>query len=184
MLVDRWRAVAAAGHELGNHSVNHPCMRGSFEMPEQYMNENLSVDVMLADVQVMERMLTAIDGKPKHSYATPCGQNLMGGEDYVAPLIASGIVSYVRDERAPYPEGAPPPMATGFAEVTGAQMIAWVEQVRASGGLGIIVFHGVGGDHLAVSAEAHQELVTYLKAHEREIWTTTFTEALDHVNGR
>src|SRR5688572_13336353 len=30
LIVDRWRAVAASGHELGNHSINHPCMRGSF----------------------------------------------------------------------------------------------------------------------------------------------------------
>ena len=28
--VPRWRAAAASGHELGNHTVNHPCMRGTF----------------------------------------------------------------------------------------------------------------------------------------------------------
>ena len=27
--VERWRAAAASGHELGNHSVNHPCARGT-----------------------------------------------------------------------------------------------------------------------------------------------------------
>lgn len=183
MIVDRWRAAAASGHELANHSVNHPCMRGSFEMPEQYMNENWTVASMLADVQVMERLLEAIDGKTRHAYGTPCGQNLVGGADYVAPLLASGMVGYVRDMRAPYPENAPPVSAMGFTDVTGAQMIEWVEGVRRAGGLGIIVFHGVGGDHLSVSAEAHRELVAHLKAHEREIWTTTFTEAMDHVNG-
>ena len=37
---------------------------------------------------------------------------------------------------------------------SGAEMIAWVQQVENSGALGVIIFHGVGGDYLAVSAEA------------------------------
>jgi peptidoglycan/xylan/chitin deacetylase (PgdA/CDA1 family) len=31
--VERWRKAAAAGHGLGNHSVLHPCAKGTFEMP-------------------------------------------------------------------------------------------------------------------------------------------------------
>lgn len=181
--VDRWRAVAANGHELGNHSVNHPCARGSFEMPVPYHSENYTVETMLNEVGVMNRFLQAIDGRSAHSYATPCLQNLAGGEDYVGPLQDAGLATYVRDTRARLPENMPPMMGTGFAEVTGAQMIAWVEQVRAAGGLGVIVFHGIGGEHLAVSSEAHGELVRYLKAHENEIWTTTFSAAMDHATG-
>src|SRR5262245_48664222 len=39
--IARWRAAAAEGHELGNHTIFHPCERGSgtWQLP-QYMAEN------------------------------------------------------------------------------------------------------------------------------------------------
>jgi hypothetical protein len=58
-------------------------------------------------------------------------------------------------------------------------MIRWVEEVHRAGAAGIVVFHGVGGDYLSVSREAHQELVAYLKAHERDIWTATFGDVMN-----
>jgi peptidoglycan-N-acetylglucosamine deacetylase len=178
-VVERWRAVATSGHELGNHTVNHPCARGTYEMPPQYYSENYSVETMLTDIGVMNTLLTALDGKQAHAFATPCGQNLVGGADYIAPLQASGLASYIRDERAtPPPPGAPPITGTGFADVDGATMIAWVEGVRRNRGAGVIVFHGVGGDHLSVSGEAHQALVSYLAAHPRDYWVTTFSELI------
>lgn len=183
--VERWRAVAANGHELANHTVNHPCARGTYEMAEQYTSEAYSVQTLLTEITVMNNFLQALDGKSAHAFGTPCGQNLAGGEDYVAPLIASGAASYIRDMRAPPPPaGAPPITGTGFVDASGAEMIAWVESVRRSGGLGIIVFHGVGGDYLSVSGPAHQELVAYLKAHERDIWTTTYSEAMAALHAR
>jgi hypothetical protein len=58
-------------------------------------------------------------------------------------------------------------------------MIRWVEDVRRAGAAGVIVFHGVGGDYLTVSGDAHRELVAYLKAQRAEIWTATFSEVMD-----
>jgi hypothetical protein len=40
-------------------------------------------------------------------------------------------------------------------------MIAWVKRVEETGALGVVVFHGVGGDYLSVSADAHQQLLDY-----------------------
>jgi hypothetical protein len=50
------------------------------------------------------------------------------------------------------------------------------------GKAGVIVFHGVGGDYLNVSADAHRQLVEYLKAHEKEIWTTTFSNVMERAS--
>jgi len=41
-------------------------------------------------------------------------------------------------------------------------------------------FHGVGGDHLAVSREAHQQLIDFLAANP-QYWTTTFIEQMQYV---
>ena len=182
--VERWRKVAASGHELGNHSVFHPCARGTFDMPEQYNNERYSVRTMLAEIHTMNTLLHAIDGGSERTYATPCGQSVVGGEDYTTALRASGLVKYVRGTG---PNGATPidPFnAPGmfFPEtVTGADLIAYVEDAHRRGGLAVLGFHGVGGDYLKVTAEAHQQLVKYLADHRDVFWVATFRQAMDQV---
>jgi peptidoglycan/xylan/chitin deacetylase (PgdA/CDA1 family) len=173
--VSRWRAAAASGHELGNHTVNHPCARGTYPMRDQYTSEAYNVKVMLTEIGVMNAFLQAIDGKTAHAFATPCDQHTVGGQDYLVPLQRAGLASFIRDVRVM-------PMTTvsyiTFRNKSGAEMIAWVENVVRRGGVGVIAFHGVGGDYLSVSAEAHRELLEYLEAHEGEIWTTTFSELM------
>jgi len=182
----RWRAAAASGHELANHTINHPCARGTYEMPVQYNSESYSVDVLLSEINTMNVLLTAIDGQPKHALATPCEQTKVGSgadkKDYIAPLQASGLVTYIRDSSVPVTK-LPVPKVTsiGFVGTSDADMIAWVKEVEKSGGIGIIVFHGVGGDYLSVSAEAHQQLLDYLTAHRAEIWTAPYSEAMNYV---
>lgn len=179
--VPRWREAAASGHELGNHTVNHPCLRGTFDMPVQYNSESYSVEVLLAEIRTMNTLLTALDGRKEHAFATPCEQKTVGGQDYMAPLVASGLVTFIRDSAMPQPTRGPTVVGEGFVGTSGADMIAWVKKVEESGGLGVIVFHGVGGDYLSVSAEAHQQLLDYLAAHRDRIWTTTYSEAMSSI---
>ena len=69
----------------------------------------------------------------------------------------------------------------GLEEGTGATaLIDYVKQVRERGGLGIIMFHGVGGDYITTSSAVHQQLIDYLKKNRKDIWVTTFREALDY----
>jgi hypothetical protein len=177
--VPRWRAAAAKGHELANHTVNHPCARGTYEMPAQYTSEAYTVDVLLSEINVMNGFLQAMDGKPAHSLATPCEQNLAGGEDYLGPAQKAHAASHIRDHRT-MPGSV---LYTSFVSTSGADMITWVETVQRAGAAGVVVFHGVGGDYLNVSGDAHQQLIAYLKAHDREIWTATFSEIMESATG-
>ena len=198
----RWRAAAASGHELANHTINHPCYRGTYHMPPQYNSESYSVETLLSEINVMNILLTAIDGQPKHAFGTPCAQTKVGGgsdkgvdkdaekKDYLGPLKASRLASYIRDPAVPVVSqetnqktdskpsseassttgsaaSSPVPKFsdTAFVGSSGAEMIAWVKEVEKSEDVGVIVFHGVGGDYLSVSAEAHQQLLDYLAAH-------------------
>ena len=184
--VERWRGLAVAGHELGNHTVNHPCRRGTYDMPVQYNSESYSVDVLLTEIGVMNTLLTALDGKPQHALATPCEHTTVGdGQDYIAPLKASGMVTFIRDSSvmASFADG-PKILGNGFVGTSGADMIAWVKQVESAGGLGVAVFHGVGGDYLSVTAEAHQQLLDYLATHRSTVWTAPFSEAMSYVAQR
>ncbi|MGJ3627682.1 hypothetical protein AB5I41_13180 [Sphingomonas sp. MMS24-JH45] len=79
--------------------------------------------------------------------------------------------------------------AQSFAEgTTLAQLIALAERARAGGGSAVYLFHGIGGEHLRVSREVHQQFVDWLAAHRRDLWVATMQEALDwakaHPGGR
>lgn len=189
--VPRWRDLARAGHELGNHSMFHPCPRGAFAMELQFQTEGYSIAGMLREISAMNTFLYAIDGRPERTYSVPCSVSLAGGADYTDALRASRLVRYVRTG---VPSGgvisAPGQLdpfrvpSRSFPETaTAADLIAYVQEVQRAGGLGVFMFHGVGGDYLTVSSEAHQGLVTYLKAHEAEIWVAPFQQVMTRATG-
>lgn len=184
--IARWRSAAAEGHELGNHTIRHACPQTNFPPAKKIdTSEAYDVDTMLAEIRTMNTMLTAIDGKLQHSYATPCGQHLAGGVDYLPALRASGLVRYTRSadpaERPFDPMDVParffPPHATG------ADLIAAVKDAVRKGGMIVLGFHGVGGDYLSVSAKAHAQLLAYLKAHSDTIWVAPFSTVMDYATG-
>jgi peptidoglycan/xylan/chitin deacetylase (PgdA/CDA1 family) len=88
--LDAWKRAAAAGHEIGNHSMTHPCS-GNYEWArknalEDYTLERLSHDIEQADIEIQRHL-----GLRATTFAYPCGQKFIGrGEatqSYV-PLIA------------------------------------------------------------------------------------------------
>jgi len=185
--VARWRAAAAAGHELGNHSLVHPCPAAAFAMEPQNQTERYSVQGMLREIGAMNTLLTAIDGELAHTYAVPCSQTIVGGKDYIEALRASGLVRYVRSGVPRDAVIADPGAVDRFRvpsrsfpeNATAEDLIAFVEEVRRTGGMGVFMFHGVGGDYQSVSAEAHRGLLRYLRAHSAEIWVAPFMEVMD-----
>jgi peptidoglycan-N-acetylglucosamine deacetylase len=189
--VNRWRTVAMDGHELGNHSVFHPCPAAAFPSEAQFHTENYSLPGMLREIAAMNTLLFAIDGEKARSYGVPCSQSVVGGKDYIEALRASGLIRFVRtggegdgvitDLSKLDPFRVPSRMFS--TQHTAADLIAFADSIRKSGGMGVYMFHGVGGDYLNVSVEAHHALVIYLKQHADDIWVGTFQEVMDYVKG-
>lgn len=186
--ISRWRTAGQNGHELGNHTIYHPCHSSKISTDPHYHSENYNVNTILREILGMNKMLYAVDNKTKHTFAYPCCETSVGGENYVEALRNSGYVTYARSCGA-YP------VVTDFKNLDpfevpskffntnppASELIDFVKQVRESNGMGVIIFHGVGGDYLEVSSEAHQELINYLKDNSKDIWVTTFGEAMDYV---
>jgi peptidoglycan-N-acetylglucosamine deacetylase len=185
----RWRAVARAGHELGNHSVFHPCPRAMLPDRTQYLTDNYDVRRMLDELAVMNGILFGIDGKRSRTYSVPCSQMRVGGVDYTDALRSGRLVRYARTGGDQHTS-----VVTDFHELDpfqvpsygpvdhpdGANLIAYVRRVSEARGLGVLQFHGTGGDYLEVSAEAHQQLTDYLAGHP-EVWVAPFQEVMDYV---
>jgi len=185
-----WRAAAANGHELGNHTMFHQCSaRGAgreWVQPQQDLDA-VSVAQMHEQVVLANTMLQAIDGREARTFTVPCGDvQARDGRyvDAVTPLFVAtkrGSGGVVEDmaalDLAAVPVLAPEAM-------TGAQLIALVEDAGRKGTMVNFTFHGIGGDHIQVSREAHEELLDYLAAHRDIYWVDTFLNQMQWVRAQ
>ena len=134
-----WRALAARGFELGNHTLFHQCSHSlpgrEWVTPEHDLDQTTAAQ-MIEQVRVGNAMLHAIDGKTERTFTVPCGDRLAAGTDYVQALrndflaIKSGDGGVVADMQGldVYAVGVTAP-----SDVSGAQLIALVKQARARG---------------------------------------------------
>ncbi len=191
--VERWRRVATSGHELANHTIFHPCSRASYPADPHFVSEAYTPASMLREIAQQNVLLRALDGKERHGMATPCGQSLAGGTDYLEDLRKAGLVTYVRgvvdtpaDARANVARADPMHVPSrGFGEgATAEAMIAYVREAEQGGGWAVLLFHGVGGDYLAVPDAEHRKFVAWLAQHRSELWVTTLQGALDWAKSR
>lgn len=167
-----WRRVAAAGHELGNHSLFHGCSRGQPGrdwVPLQHDLDRSSVAARRDEILLANRYLQAIDGRAgPRTLTVPCGDLLAGGQPWL-PAVREAFVAI----KTRAGDGVTPREQIDWMDVqsfvpvgaSASELIAVVERAAAVGGLASLIFHGVGGDHLAVSAEAHEALLAHLAAH-------------------
>lgn len=88
--LDLWKAAVAQGHEIGNHSLTHPCS-GNFPWSRDNALEDKSLSDMERDIDLADKEITELLGVEPTTFAYPCGQKFVSrGEDlksYV-PLIA------------------------------------------------------------------------------------------------
>ena len=179
--LDEWRAAAATGHELGNHSIYHPCsasINDRYWVKSYYDIDNYLVEEIVHEVTVANSFLHAIDGETERTYTPPCNDVVVSGENYIPsmqPLFVA-IKGYERVEPGFAVLWAP-------AEVSGEELIARVK-AEAAGGTRLfsILMHGVGGDYLAITAEAHEELLAFLADNPDDYWVDTYINIMTYVN--
>jgi len=185
----KWRDAAKRGHELGNHTLFHPCRSSVVNSDKHYQSENYNAEIILREISLMNNLLFAIDNKSNRTYAFPCTETSVGGKDYVDTLAHSGLITCARlggDSNSVITDFShlnkfvvP---SWGFANNPDAtQLISFAQKVQRAGGLGVYMFHGVGGDYLQVSGDAHRKLLQFLNTQQKDIWVTTFQEALDYL---
>jgi peptidoglycan/xylan/chitin deacetylase (PgdA/CDA1 family) len=185
-----WRALAAHGHEIGNHAIFHPCLRKPAVGPErewvrpEYALESYTVERIRDEAAAMSTTLLALDGEAVRTFAYNCCDTTAGGRSYVdaiRPLFLAaraGEDRVVEDVRALDPMLVPSWAATN---VTGAELIAFAQKAKEAGGLAVFQFHGIGGEWIPVSREAHRELLAWLAASRPTVWTDTFRGVMTHV---
>ena len=178
--LDEWRAVAAAGHELGNHSMFHACSaKGPNREWVPVFNDldKRVVDQMVMEITTANTFLKAIDGRSERTLTPPCLDTQAADGNYIDAVRKQFVA--VRSAEINLPEGfSYYLMPSG---VSGKELISFVEQARKAGGMANIIFHGIGGDHLSVEPKAHAELLAYLAKNSDIYWTDTYISIMKYV---
>ncbi|WP_226664982.1 polysaccharide deacetylase family protein [Microbulbifer aggregans] len=185
--LEDWRKAAAAGHELGNHTLYHPCSKsapGRDWVKPWHDLDRYSLEQFIDELQTTNSLLTAIDGEQQRSFAYPCGDMNAGGADVVAAIkplvVAARFFSADGLHRVDDPDYFRLEAYDGAGK-SAQDLIAVVEAARANNNLVGFMFHGVGGDYLSVSAEAHQALLKHLSMYPERYWVSTVRDAVAHL---
>jgi peptidoglycan/xylan/chitin deacetylase (PgdA/CDA1 family) len=185
--VEDWRAVGEAGHEIGNHTVHHPCQ----------LRSATSAEFDRQEVEGMETFMAGNFDKGRVPiFAYPCGKLDLGRggvmeeqlryvrllkEHFVAARAADGEPNdprtvqerrYVLQATAPTYDRDDPKLA-----------IDYVRSALATGDWAILIFHEVtktrrgAGD---TSLRSHEMVLNWLKS--QPVWCAPMGAVLRHLS--
>jgi peptidoglycan/xylan/chitin deacetylase (PgdA/CDA1 family) len=150
--LDQWELAIERGHEIGNHTVTHPCT-GNFPWGKGNALEDYTLDRMEKEMTDANERIRSLLGVMPTTFAYPCGQKFVGrGErtcSYV-PLVAKHfkVGRGFRDEAPNDPAYCDPAQALGvdIDNVAFADLMPIVNQTIERGGWLILAGHEIGDD--------------------------------------
>ncbi|MDW3211993.1 MAG: polysaccharide deacetylase family protein [Reichenbachiella sp.] len=186
---EEWRVAAANGHELANHTLFHPCRKvipgeRNFEwIRPEYDLDGYSFPQLMNELNTANSLLHALDGKTERTFAYTCVDHTIQGVDFSDSIqhifvAARGLSPVPTSLKEVDPYLMP---STSCSDLSGEQMIAEVKKAQANGTVITFLFHSVGGGYLNTSAEAHRELLEYLKQNQDNLWVDTFLNVTKHI---
>ena len=171
-----WRAAAGRGHELGNHTLFHPCTgrsKGRTWVLPEYDLESYTLTRMIDEIRLANTLLNSIDGKTRRTFAYTCGDQEAGNKSFVDSIrndfiAARGVQQgnnsldsmNLSDIRAFMIDGQ-----------SAGELEDLVARAKKDHALVVFLFHGVGGGHpINISLDEHNGFLKYLKENEKDIW--------------
>ncbi len=168
--LDEWREIAKLGHELGNHTVFHACSASKpnrMWVPAHNDLDKRPVKSMLEELQVANTLLKAIDGRDERTLTPPCFDEMALGGNYIEAASSLFIAIKSQEDSAKVALIAP-------ANIDAQAIIDFIEHQPESIELVNILMHGVGGDHLSITAQEHEKLLQYLDENREKYWVDTY----------
>jgi peptidoglycan/xylan/chitin deacetylase (PgdA/CDA1 family) len=148
--LEGWKKAVSSGHEIGNHSLNHPCT-GNFAWSRPYALEEYTLEKMRNELTEANGRIHELLGVKPEVFAYPCGQTFVGRgvntKSYV-PLVAELFIS----GRGWLNEGPNDPAFCDPAQITGMEMdgkefeqiLPLLEKARETGQWLVLAGHEMG----------------------------------------
>jgi len=192
---EAWRAVAEAGHEIGNHTVFHPCRRRSPDGSEhawlrhRHDLRRFTLDEWKREVTLANRVVKLIDGRDSRSFGNTCHDTEVGPDDdrvSIGPAVAD---LFVAGRGACTGVAADPATAdltsigcAGADRRTFAELKPQIDAAIEAGHWLIYCAHGVGEGHtLRWEADEHRRTVEYLAERADDVWAAPVADIATRI---
>lgn len=148
--LDGWKKAVASGHEIGNHTLTHPCT-GNFPFSRSNALEDHTLAQMQTELTECNKRIKDLLNVKAEVFAYPCGQKFVGRgqqtKSYV-PLVAKMFLL----GRGWMDEGPNDPSYCNFAQLTGVEMdgknfdqiLTMIEEAKKNGQWLVLAGHEMG----------------------------------------
>lgn len=175
-----WKQAIAQGHEIGNHSLRHPCS-GNFPWARHKALEDYTLDQMELELKNANAAIQDLLGVQPVTFAYPCGQTFVGRgrslKSYV-PLVAEMFLA----GRGWMGEAANDPAFCDCAQLFGMELDglsfteakALIDTARENGTWLVLAGHEIGaGGRQTTRTDTLRAICAYVSDPNNGIWIDT-----------
>ncbi len=183
-----WKQTLANGHEIGNHSLHHPCT-GNFSFARDKALEDYTLAQMERELKEANRVIESALGVRPTTFAYPCGQKFIGRgthlQSYV-PLVARMFRAGRgwMDEAANDPAFCDPAQLLGM-ELDGLDFPAarkLIDDAATNGAWLVFAGHEIGtGGRQTTRTDTLEAICQYAQDPNNGIWIDTVQNIVRYV---
>jgi peptidoglycan-N-acetylglucosamine deacetylase len=175
--LEGWKKAVSGGHEIGNHSLLHPCT-GNFPWSRKKALEDYTLDKMEEELLQTNDSIRILLGVTPKSFAFPCGQTFVGRgvntKSYV-PVVAKLFLT----GRGWLDEGPNDPGFCDLAQLTGMEMdgknfdeiLVLINNAKATGKWLVLAGHETGDSgQQTTRLQMLKQLIEYAQKPDNGIW--------------
>lgn len=187
--LEKWKAAAANGHEIGNHTSLHPCS-GNFPFSRDMALENYTLEKIADDIDNASDSIELLIGIRPSTFAYPCGQKFVGkgqGTKSYVPLIANRFIA----GRGWLDEAPNDPLYCDMSQIYGmasdgydfAHIKKLINQAVESNGWLVLCGHNIlpEGESLTTYTSMLEELCAYIIEPENGIWVAPVKNVAEYI---
>lgn len=186
--LDGWRRAVDAGHEIGNHTLTHPC---SANFPfardkalEDYTLDRIEEEIVQANQAILDRL-----GVTPATFAYPCGQAFVGRGEGVrsyVPVVARRFAA----GRGYFDEWHNDPERCDLAQLLGRNLdglssedvIEMLDKAAEEGGWLVLAGHGIGAPGpQTVLADTLDAVCRHAMDPANGVWLDTVAAVAAHI---
>ena len=188
--LEGWKKAVISGHEIGNHSFNHPCT-GNFPWSRQKAIENYTLKKMRNELILTNKAIKELLGVEAEVFAYPCGQTYIGRgkntKSYV-PVVSKLFLS----GRGWLDEGPNAPQFCDLAQLTGMEMdgkdfdqiLPLIENAKKSGAWLVLAGHEMGASgNQTTRLSMLKKLIEYAQNPANGIWIAPIGTVAKYIKG-
>ncbi len=184
---ERWRSLAMRGHELGNHTLFHPCRRNPPEifpwLDEGFDLRDYTPYRFQLELRVANFFLQLLDGRKERTFGNTCSDTHIGkgsGKMPMNELLKSDFIAArgaMTNEMAIVSRTLDL-MNVGHCVADGRSFEDLLTEICAAKdarGWLVYMIHGVGAEtkELFIERDVHERLLDHLGS-DKEVWVEPF----------